>query len=480
MTEQSSEECAGGSSESRKPITRRPYLQMVGASLATGLAGCFGGESDEDAAFSYWSVDWSQTDEAEELVTQSVEDFESESGETVNLRLAENPAEDQQTWIQAIENGNYPHLVETGANIGTLIEMDIIKPLDEYIDYFSDETRSAFEGWFDLAATQQRGFDESRQDALFPLWGSVRSPLVTRRSFFEDTPGLDPDEDWPPESYDEFIETARTLQEDGPVEYGTMVLGSSGDILDNLLPVMAYQYGGVENGDIYTTDWEDTNLDNDAWKQAFSDWVAVYQEHELSPPDTPQGDDEQIGAFLREGTIGIGWHELFTFPQIKAQAPEILDDLMYGVPWGGDNGAVGKATISGLALTKAPEDADEEAWEESQRTAIEYIESTFASREYQMQAFDSYGSIPLRDGIREDIMEQAEENQNYVVPTMYDMIDQLQDTGFTFQNHPENTAVTYTDVPPILQRGLQGEISPEEACDQAAEAARDVITFTGE
>jgi ABC-type glycerol-3-phosphate transport system substrate-binding protein len=510
-------------------VSRRPYLKMIGTGLAAGLAGCTGdggdgngsdGDSDgsdggsdgsdggsdgsdggsdgndgsdggsdgndggtptessgtdiSGQSFSFWSVDWSQSEAAEAYVDDTVSDFESNTGASIELRKAENPAGNQQVWVQAFENNDYPHVFEAGANVGTMVDLGVVKPVSEYIDFFSDEFREQFEPWMESAAAQMKGFDGDMQETILPLFGDARSPMVTRRSFYEETPGLSP-EDFPPSSYDGFLEQARTLQEDGPVDYGTLIFGGAGDILDNNLPVWAFQEGGIPDGMLFSPDWEDVQLDNDTWKAAFKNYVEIYTEEELSPPFTPSSEDEQIGALLREGRVGLGWHELFTFPQIKEQVPEIVDDLMYGVMWGSEDNpeAVARGNIAGFCFTYAPDGEDPDEWENAQRAAAQYIEQTYGSVDYQVRASQDYGRLPLREDSWDETEQLAEDDDNVVIPTMFDILDELQGTEFFSQNHPRNIAVTYTDVPPNLQEALTGDVSPEEACENAAEAARE-------
>jgi len=506
-------------------VSRRPYLKMLGAGLAASLAGCGSGgpaattEEDGDGAagdggdggdtpmdggdtpmnggdggetptetdttgtesmdisgmsFSYWSVDWSQSNTAEQFVDDTVSQFEEETGATVDLRKAANPAGNQQVWVQAVNNNDWPHIFEAGANVGTMVELGIVKPASTYLDFFSDDFREQFEPWLDLAAEQNRGFAGRQKEVYVPLWGDARSPMVTRRSFFEETPGLDPDEDFPPSSFEEFVETARTLQEDGPVDFGTIVFGGGGDILDNHLPILAYQEGGVENGALYTSDWQDVNLDTDAWKRAFSKYVGLFTEEGLAPPESPSAGDEQVGALLRQGRIGMAWNELFTFPQIREQVPDIIDDMMYAPMWGSEDypDAIAKANTSGICFTEAPPNEDADEWEQAQRAAARYIESTYGSQEGQVRGSQDYGRVPLREDVREEVRANAEETNNIIMPTMFEILDTLRDTGYVFQNHPRNIAVTYTDAPPLLQEAFSGDVSPEQACENAAEAAR--------
>ncbi|WP_224926104.1 ABC transporter substrate-binding protein [Saliphagus infecundisoli] len=429
----------------------------------------------EGQSFSFWSVDWSQSEAAETYVDDTVEQFESDSGATVNIRKAENPAGNQQVWVQSFENNDYPHVFEAGANVGTMIDMGVVKSVDDYIDFFSDEFREQFEPWLEPSAAQFRGTEMSR--TVLPMFGDARSPMVARRSVFEETPGLSPD-DFPPESYDEYIEMATTLQEDGPVDFGTLIFGAGGDILDNMLPVMAYHEGGPIDGAIYTEDWESVNFSNDAWKEAFTKYCEVYTEHELSPPSTPSAEDEQVGALLREQRIGMAWHELFTFPNIRDQIPDLIDDLMYGTMWGSEEypDAIARGNLSGFCFTTPPDGEDAEEWEQAQRAAAQYLEQTYGSVEYQVRAAQDYGRLPLREDSWDETESTAEENNNVVIPTMFEMLSTIRDTEFFGQNHPRNTAVVYTDVPPTLQEALTGDVSPEEAMENAQQAAEERLS----
>jgi len=118
--------------------------------------------------------------------------------------------------------------------------------------------------------------------------------------------GLDPESDFPPESYEHLVEIATTLTEDGPGDYGFQLHGHPFDWYTFIEPYTNALGGHEGEAGYFAEDYRSVNYDTETWKQVVADTIALYREHEVSGPQTPSIPDEDTVPLL---TQGQGEHE---------------------------------------------------------------------------------------------------------------------------------------------------------------------------
>jgi ABC-type glycerol-3-phosphate transport system substrate-binding protein len=294
-----------------------------------------------------------------------------------------------------------------------------------------------------------------------PYAFEVFSPFCARVDHIEQA-GLDPDADYPPTDYEELIEFATTLQEQGPGQYGFQIYGAADDITDLITQWTLAQ--GAEDGLYLNQDVTDTNIDNDVWKSQFSNFVDVFREHELSNPGTPNFLNEDGSTLLTQGEISMSAFDAQENPSMRNVAPDLIDDgtIRWAPTWSGPTKNRGLMLSFSYGVTRKPDDADADDWQNQQDAAIKYVEMML-SEEAQLKMWEDFGLVP----VRKDVWDKLPDYAHKGLETQFTMAE---DTNFARTAHPAAAAYIYGVMPGSFQKALSGEISPEEACDNAADA----------
>ncbi|MFP8890437.1 ABC transporter substrate-binding protein [Natrialbaceae archaeon A-CW2] len=477
-------------------LNRRNVLKVTGAGLgAVGLAGCTG-DSDDDGddtaagngdtngngngddpepdidvdlsgvEFEYWNAQFSQSAAARRAAERLHASFESRTGASVEISWEGYGNIVAPTWAEAFQRGDYPVLYDSVSQFGgTFVQGDWVYPAEEYLDEFPDEIVDNIDWILDTVRHQYRDFGD---DVLFeiPYGFNMFSPFIARTDHFE-AAGLDPEEDFPPTNYDELIDVATTLQEDGPGTYGYQIHGDVLDITDVLIQ-WTLADGGA-NGLFLNEEVTDTIIDNDVWVENLGNYVDVFQEYGLSNPGTPASADEEVVPQLASGEISMSQIDTQNLPMLIESAPDLLDDgsIMWAPAWSGPENQRGRFTTMTYGITRPPEDADEDDWEQRQQGAMEYIKMML-SEEVQLRLFEDYGLMP----VREDVWELLPDRTDNAFATQITM---AQESDFGPTAHPQLPAYLYGTIPGHFQEALQGNVSAEEACQNAASDLRDQL-----
>lgn len=462
-------------------VNRRPFIKASGAAVTgLGLAGCSGnggGNGGDDVGtvagdknfegltFEYWNQMNVQSRAAREVSEKLVNRFQDNTGASIEVNWSGYSNVIGATWRNNFSKGNYPVVYDSVTTWdGQFVDGDWIVPFEEYSDQFDDETLSAIEWMMPVLEEQYSGFD--RTVYHLPYGYLLQIPFVARMDHFDEA-GLSRDR-FPPKDYDDLIDIATTLQEDGPGEFGYQIHGTKFDVTDCRLPNLAAAAGGKE-GLFLNEDWSDTHWDNDVWKTAVKQWVDIYTEHGLSNPGTPDHDDEAMVQEIASGTTSMNSGDFLNHPDMMDQIPDLMEngDVQWGHQWAGSGNSMGLIQPYGMAICRPPEDADEAKWEEKQQAGVEFMK-LFLDKDFQLSLFENFGLFP----VREDVWSELPTAEHKLYRTATTMAE---NSELAWNAHPKTASVQYNIPAPHIQEALNGNKSPEQACDDIAQEVRDQL-----
>lgn len=429
----------------------------------------------EGVEIEFWNRMHFNTQRAEPAIKQAIQNFENDTGATVNVNYASGSA--LQKWLTLIDQGQRPHLMDQPSEgSGPFVDLGVIKPYEEYSRWFSEELRNNISWMMDVVGPMvYGGFDGKAYDLKFSNEG-VRTFLV-RTDYMEEA-GLSPEDDFPPESFEESVQLGRTLQEDSSADYGWQIYGTSGDITDTCTEDWPATYAGIE-GRILNEDWTDVNITNDAFIRTYEQFIGLKTENGLSHPDSVSMSDEDATQTLINGSGAMTSVPPATYGDLLNQAPEMVSNgqFKFGTGWKGPSGARGIVGGDGIMLTNPPDDADASEWEEAQEAAIDMMENyLYFSDFFQERMFQTLGGGPVREDVGEDQILGAVndttgyENTNVIEATLRGAFDS--EEILIEPQAPMYGAIQYNIMPPQLQQAMQGNKSVEDALTSAAQEAR--------
>jgi ABC-type glycerol-3-phosphate transport system substrate-binding protein len=472
-------------------VNRRNIVKSLGAAGIAGLAGC--SSSDDEATTStdsnggddgattgtdsgtnangttieLWSLIHGQSQIANDFLEQIIQQYEQETNNSVRW-VKENTQNVQNgNWRQRMNQGNIPQLFNTAASrTGAFVADDLITPYHEIIPELNDEVVNGTEWADDVLNNVYRGFEGDGRK-IAPIGFVMQEPFVARADHFEEA-GLDIESDFPPENYEELIDVATTLQQEGPGDYGFQVHGSPGDLMDEITPTWSHALGGTE-GLYVNEDWDDTLLDSDAWKTTLQRNVEIHRDLELSAPNSATTSDEDACRLVIDGSASMSQVGMLNYGLLAGQAPDMIEDgtLQFGPAWEGESGYRGQFNIQSIAMGAQPPNMADSTWENKRAATIEFLNLLF-SPEIQQQVFDKWGLLPYN----QNAWEEVPRKENGIVDTA---ITIAEGSEFGWQAHPNMADIQYNIPGPVFQQAMTGELTAEEACNQAAQQIRQQV-----
>jgi ABC-type glycerol-3-phosphate transport system substrate-binding protein len=469
-------------------VNRRRFIEATGVAGIVGLAGCSGGgdggggangsgggttgtTSDGQtggATISYWSVLHQQSQVARLALENLISQFENQTNHTVEPNWSITQSIQDGTWLQNMNSQQAPILYDSQVSRnGQFIEAGFVEPFEEQVvPELSSEIQDGIEWNLDRMANLYAGFEKDVAYEMM-LGTAMQEPFVVRTDHMEEA-GLNPDNDFPPTDYDELIELARTLQQDGPADYGFQVHGSPGDLMDEIMPTWAMSYGGVD-GLYVNQDWSDTNLDNEHWKRVLSEQVEIFRDMELSTPNASSTSDEAACQLMIDGQVSMSQVGMLNAAGLIAnRAPDMYENgtFRYGPSWEGTSGFRGEYNVTSMSLCRDP-DMDDATYERKKQAAIEFMEFLL-DPENQANTFEWWGIMPSN----QSAWEQTRGPSHMLPSTAFTIAEQ---SDYGWQAHPQMSDIQYNIPGPIFQQAMTGDLSPEEACDQAAQQIRNQV-----
>lgn len=439
-----------------------------GGGSGGGSSGSTGGQSTGGATITYWSVLHQQSQVARLALENAISRFENQTNHTIEVNWSITQSIQDGTWLQNMNNRQAPILFDSQVSRnGQFIDAGFVQPFEEeVVPELSSEIVDGIEWSLDRMANLYQGFDKDVAYEMM-LGAAMQEPFVVRTDHMEEA-GLDPDSDFPPTNYDELIELATTLQQEGPGNHGFQVHGAPGDLMDEISPTWAMGYGGVD-GLYVTQDWNDTNLDNEHWKRTLREQVEIFREHELSSPNANSTSDEAACQLLIDGQVSMSQVGMLNAAGLIAnRAPDLYESgtIRYGPSWEGPSGFRGEYNVTSMSLARDP-DMDDQTYERKKAAAIEFMEFIL-DPDFQAKTFERFGIMPANQSVWEETRGPA-----HMLPDTAFTIAEGSEYGW--QAHPEMSDIQYNIPGPIFQQAMTGDLTPEEACDQAAQQIRNQV-----
>jgi len=484
--------------EDSNHASRRAVLKTLGAAgISAGLAGCAGssdsgatetsgsgantsreqgttiggtaGASDvSGVTIEWWDLMHRQSQTSKDWVESIKQKYEEETGNTLSMSYETTQAVQSGTWLTEMEQGKGPIVFDGSVvRMGSFIDAGHVTPWSDFSDQFDSERLSSIEWSDEIVQSAFSGFEGDKIWSM-PIGFILQAPIVARADHFEEA-GLDIENDFPPESYEDLISTAQKLQEDGPGDYGFQVHGAPNDITDEISPTWAVGIGGGD-GRYVNSDWTDTLYDSDAWKTSLKRQVDLFRNKELSPPDTPTASDEDACQSIIDGRASMSQVGMYNYGLFADRAQDELNNgvFQFGPAWEGQSGNRGMfGSTTTMNLAAKPESMDDETWEKKKNAAIQLMEMML-SPEIQKEIFAKVGPLPANRNVWEEVRGQ----ESNFINTAISMANSAE---YGWQAHPDIQDIKANIPGPILQRAMNGSISAEEACDQAAEQIRNQI-----
>jgi len=462
---------------------RRRFIKstVAGGAALAGFTGGTVGAVDNGLKFQgveieYWNRLGTNTKVAEPAIMEGIQEFEDETGATVDVIWAQTDA--LQQWLTLFQEGRRPHVMDqpTGGS-GPFVELGALRPYEEVQQWFSDQTVENISWIMDRVGPMvYGGFDGRAYDIKFSNEG-VRT-FIVRRDHAEEA-GISVEDEFPPEDHEHSVQIGRTLQEDGPGDFGWQIYGSTGDVTDTYTEDTPACYGGID-GVILNQDWTDTTMDNEYFLRAYEEFVGLLTEEELSSPESVSMSDEDATGLLIEGTASMTSVPPASFGDILGQAPEMITNgqFYFSTNWKGPSGARGIVGGDGIMFPRPPDGTDVDEWNTKQQAAAEMMDDyLFFSDSFQERMFSTIGGGPARRDITAERVKNAAddptgfEQSNIIEATLSGSFDN--DNIIIEPQAPMYSAVQQGVLPPQIQQAMLGEKSVEQALNDAAQEARD-------
>jgi multiple sugar transport system substrate-binding protein len=463
-------------------VSRRNALKTLGGTAGIGmLAGCIGGDSSSGGGgekvgnksssknangvtIELWNTVNGQSEVAANYLTELQRKYEQQTGNTLKL-VNDNVASVQKgNWLTRMNQGKVPTLFQcAGSRSGQFVENGFVTPWGTVIDQFNSKIINGTEWAHDTVRDMYQGFEKPKMKTMM-LGFVMQEPFIARADHFEKA-GLDIEKDYPPKNYDELIDLAKTLQKEGPGKYGFQVHGAPGDLMDEITPTWAHTYGGVD-GMYINSDWTDVNYDKKPWKTSLSRQVEIYRELDLSSPNADSTSDEDACNLLIDGKASMSMVGMLNYGLLASRAPKMLKNgtLRFGSNWEGKSGFRGEYNNTVIGLGSKPPGMADSTWEKKKQAGIKFMEFVM-SVEVQKDIFKKFGLLPFN----RKAWDKIPPKKNKIVDVATTL---AKNSKYAWSAHPQMGDIQYNIPGPIFQRAMNGTLTPEEACNQAASRVR--------
>jgi maltose-binding protein MalE len=468
-------------------ITKRGYLKAAGATGVTGisaLAGCTGDSSSGSGSptegggsterevsngsqqfsgttLSWWNVGWAVIGEVMKNTAQNIiQQVEQETGATIKPNWSSTSALIGPKWQNTFQNGEYPVLFDAVAGwAGPFMDQGYVKPFSEYKHLIDQEALDNMQWILEKMKPVYSGYDGELYE--IPYMANVIEPFVGRMDHFKQA-GLDPEKDFPPKNYEHLIQVAKTLEEDGPANSGYTVYGESSDSFDEQILTWSVAAGGTD-GLYLNQDWTEAMMTNDVWQEWGTKYIEVFSKHDIGPRDTPSLSVEAAIPRMANGRISMLNAAALNLPIFKKNMPELINNgtLQWAPSWMGDADYSGKIGGYTMALTRKPERASKQEWENQTKVAAELI-NYMLQKDVQKKIYNKMGALPVRKDVWDEIKWDRPDNFGTAFKNM------AETSGPSYGAHPLCLPIIVEIAPPHMQKALRGDTAPRQALNNIA------------
>ena len=434
-----------------------------------------GGDSLSGTTIEYWDVTNIQSQTAREAIEQTISEFESETGATVEVNLSGTEQMSGQEWVQAWQNEAYPAAFNNeDFYFGRIIPTGHLMPFGEYQDDIDDEALDGMQWAMEFKEDAYRFWDiETDPNIINPPFAvGHRNPLSVRTDILEEAGySLDdiPDNGDAQQDWKEFMQMAQDVQENSGARFGYHGFGAWPDLNDMYIPPME---ADEAEGARYISDDGTEAYPGDLWEEWLDRFVGMVHEHGVSGENTASISDEEVATLMYSGDVAMSTVEPLNYPTLNSEAPDVMENGDYQfLPYpAGSSGVRGHIGFHDHGLNRQPSDADEERWNRKLDVG-KALMNTLYSVDYQVQYPDMVGWL----GIREDAWEETEPTNGEATNFMNAMTTSIEDAQVTWPYHRYSNQIIFRTNAPYLQDALNQQMPADEAWSQARQEANQLI-----
>ena len=422
----------------RKACTRSvmPAAATAAAALLL-LTACGSGTDGDTVTFQFW--DNNAGPDRTPLWEHIIEEFEADNPD-INVEYVGIPIDSvQQKYDTAIAGDSLPDvgLVST-AYLSNVAAREALQPLDDRIadSGLEEDLNVGF-----LENVREAGPDEQ----TYTVPTSANLGILWYRSDWFEEEGLDE-----PQTWEDFFEAAEALTDSSENRYGFTIRGGSGSIAQ-ILDEM-YAISGI---DTFFEEDGATTLNAPENVEALERIAAMFEEQ--TPAADLNNDFPKMVAQFTGGDVAMLHHNLGSYSN---HVEALGEDNVVGVPlFPSENGqerTIVSNPTDGIALFEGTDHPDE-SWR-----FIEFVLSA------QMNSYwnENVGQIPANTTAAED--EWVQENE--ALASASEVMDDPDTTIVQLPYYlPEFNPITKTDMEPLFQQVLVGDLSAQEFLDESAE-----------
>lgn len=420
-----------------RPIDRRDLMKGIGSAGALGLAGCLGGNNDQDGSGS-GSVKITYRDRDDPMAVYA--DAFNKSHDDVQVTASMKPPEQKyRALISQISAGNAPEVVGLDViYLPRFVQLGALSDLSSYYDELSytddifKPLREDFIRWDDTVYG-------------LPFWIDC-SVYLYNKAHFEEA-GLDPES--PPQTFQEFISASRAIKKNTDHTPLALNLAGSGSLGLEVFFYLPHVWAG--GGKLFNEDMTKSLIDQQPAVDALKFFKTLYEEGLSTDPTS--NDTWTTTPYMNEST-SMAYSSGY-ISNIRKEAPEVWENTgvaMFPKPEGGTQSSF----LGGNSIVIPQPIRENEKKFDAAKEFVEWVNST----EGMKTTVEDIGYLPARKSGFE-----TEYVQNH--SDLYDTFHRAMEQGHAPPMHPKVLEMQQP-LNNALARALLGDQKPKAALSDAA------------
>lgn len=439
-----------------------------GSDNGSGSSG--GSKPYSGVTIKFWDHIGSFSREASQTIKKVTKDFEANTGATVKTTF-DGPGALGSKWPQAMSGGDVPHIhtynPAYSGSIPTKFWQPFSKLRKQYSDKITDKKIDSMSIALDHMKFAARGMDTDIPHA--PALHVPRSPILTRYDYFKEAGVAG---QMSPDSFDDMVKIAKTVQEKTDAKAGYQIPGAPGDYFGFVGPhaVMA----GGRDGAMLNEDASGPNLDDDSFLTAI-ERVARLGEEELLVDNTAALSGDAVLGAIGSGDYATVTTEPKFQPTAMSRNRKLMKNgsLRWFPNWDTKSGQLANNQIMLYNIT--PPQGDSNKAQKRHEAAVDFLANYWLSKDFHTEAATGTGFIPTR----EDTWSQAKkrvdlEEKHHWFETCTKLLKNTNTLGLGYGRPEEDISA----VPALsaggepIQKVILGDYSPKKAQQEWIEAAK--------